>query len=235
MKPVNKGKSVSGFASHGKAKPELLHRLGKFCSYCECPGEAQQLHVEHIYPQADTAHPNLSTKWRNFLVSCGTCNTYKAKRLGNGRQHMLLRRYLWPHLDNTFVAFRYHSNGLVEVPNSLPLDLKALALSTREMLGLLESPAATIDYADTDIAYDGIKKREYAWAIAQRALDAYTENRTANQLKSLLDNAINTGHFSIWMEVFREHNDVRREFISAFKADPTCFDSDTNPIRKGRI
>ena len=94
MKPVNKGRSILGLNVHGEAKPDLLERLGEFCSYCECPGAAQQLHVEHIYAQAKTAHPNLSKAWRNFLIACGTCNTYKSKHLGNDRQRKLLKKFL---------------------------------------------------------------------------------------------------------------------------------------------
>ena len=51
MKPVDKGEYETVIKDHKDAKPELVLRLGKFCSYCECHGSPQQLHVEHIYPQ----------------------------------------------------------------------------------------------------------------------------------------------------------------------------------------
>jgi len=235
MKPVEKGETLHGFHNHGEAKPELLARLGEFCSYCECPGSAQQLHVEHIYPEADTAHPGRSTNWRNFLIACNTCNTYKYLHLGSGRQRGLLKRFLWPHIDNTFRAFEYHADGRVELTANLPANVRNLATATREMVGLMRSPAVTVTYVEAGIAYDGIQKRSDAWGIAQRARAAFEENPTPNQLASLLDNAVKTGHFSIWMQVFHDRPNVRLELIHAFRAAVACFGPNAQSIQRGRI
>src|ERR1035441_7072380 len=132
MKPVDKGASVHGIRQYGDAKPELITRLGQACSYCECPGEPQQLHVEHIYPEANTAHPNLARSWRNFLIACGTCNTYKRHHLGDNRQTGLLKSLLWPHWDNTIKAFNYLPDGRVELAAGLTPDQIALATATRD-------------------------------------------------------------------------------------------------------
>jgi uncharacterized protein (TIGR02646 family) len=235
MKPVDKAQTVLGFRAHGDAKPQLLARLGEFCSYCECSGAAQQLHVEHIYPQTETAHPGRSKNWRNFLIACPTCNTYKARHLGNGRQQGMLRRFIWPHIDNTVRCFDYLADGRVEITASLHPDVQALAESTRDMVGLMISPGATADYIGTGIAYDGIQKRSAAWGIAQRARVAYEENPSQNQLASLLDNATQTGHFSIWMQVFHDRPAVRRDLIQVFRAAPTCFNANTDPVPRGRV
>ncbi len=73
MKPVNKGKPVLSLANHKQAKPELISRMGSFCSYCEAAGKPQDIDVEHIYPQE--SHPELAAQWRNFLLPCSTSNT----------------------------------------------------------------------------------------------------------------------------------------------------------------
>lgn len=236
MKPVDKGSHVGGLKAYGDAKPELIDRLGSFCSYCECPATPQQLHVEHIYPQAPKAHPNLSTNWRNFLLACATCNTYKGNHLGNVRQIRLLKSHLWPHIDNTFVAFSYNRNGHVSISRNLSVTNKRLAKATRNLLGLLKTPAVTANYSAWGIAYDGITKRKEAWGIATRARDAYEENTSPKQLRSLCDNCLKTGFFSVWMKVFYRHSAVRKELIRECKAAVACFDATTTqPILRGRV
>jgi len=194
------------------------------------------MHVEHIYPKAKTAHPNLKKKWRNFLLACPTCNTYKSQHLGENKQNGLLKRFLWPHLDNTFNAFAYHKDGSLTIRDGLSASLNTLAKATREMLGLLKSPDVSQDYHGRGLAYDGITKRAQAWGMAEIALAAYTENQTPTQLDTINAMCSTIGHFSIWMEVFKNHPDVRKVVIRVSKAAPNCFDaSTTRPILRGRI
>lgn len=234
MKPVDKGKDLGTFNKHGDAKPELLARLGEFCSYCECHGSPQQLHVEHIYPQKP--HPEKSKVWDNFLLACVTCNTYKRYHLGDGTQSSLNDHFLWPHLDNTFNAFKYQPNGLVSVKSGLPSDIKILADATLDMCGAMRSPAVTTKYSDLGIAYDGIEKRDNVWKIAELALVAYEENPSENQLKTVCDNCYSNGYFSIWMEVFVAYSEVRKALINKCKAASSCFDStNATPILRGRL
>ncbi len=235
MKPVNKGATITGLSNYGQAKPDLIDRLGEFCSYCESPGLPTQLHVEHIYPQADTAHPGRDRSWRNFLLSCATCNTYKRNHLGNGQQVHLLKRYLWPHLDNTYNAFDYHRDGRVTVKANLDPAITALVNRVIDMVGLLKSPGAAVSYENTGIAYDGISRRAEAWGIAHTALAAYVENPTPNQLRSIRNTCKKTGHFSIWMTVFHAHPVVRQALIAECKAAPECFDAGTHPLTRGRL
>ena len=235
MKPVDKGAYVCDLKDYKDAKPELLARLGPFCSYCEGPGLPQQLHVEHIYAKIDSAHPSLSKCWHNFLLACSTCNTYKSKHLGNGRQFQLLKHFLWPHIDNTFDAFQYERDGRVTPSPGLPAAVAALAQATCDMVGLLRSPAVAADYEESGIAYDGVSMRNEAWGIAEHALTAYVENPSPAQLDAVCDTCAKTGHFSVWMEVFRDHVDVKRALIAKCKAAPACFDPATcSPIRRGR-
>lgn len=234
MKPVKKPFRKQRYSPYDVAKPELLTALGEHCSYCERAGEPQDLHVEHIYPAK--AHPSKSTSWANFLVACNTCNTYKRFHLGDGRQRGLLTRYLWPHLDNTANAFRYKSTGEVEIAPTVPTQFKRAAELTRDMTGLLRSPAKAASYAKLGISYDGASKRSQIWGQASGFRQQYLQNPTVANAMVISDGASLIGYFSIWMEVFHDQLTMRKELIRAFKADPACFDpTTTSPIRKGRL
>jgi uncharacterized protein (TIGR02646 family) len=233
VRPVDKGEDVVGLAKHENAKPELVARLGEFCCYCESYGSPQQLHVEHIRSQK--AHPLLVALWANLTLACTTCNTYKRHYLGDGRQSGMLKRFLWAHLDNTFNAFSYEANGHVLPRTTLSADLINLAQATCDMIGLMKSPAVAAGYQDLGIAYDGVKKRQEIWGIAQTAVEAYQENPSPKQIKSIADACYKTGHFSIWMEVFRRHQDVRLALIERCKGAKACFDANSLPIARGRM
>lgn len=220
-------------ARYEDAKPDLIARLGEFCCYCEAAASPQQLHIEHIRSQK--AHPLLVKTWANLTLGCTTCNTYKRHYLGDGRQLHMLRRFLWAHLDNTFNAFAYEANGHVAPKAGLPQDLAAVAQDTCDMIGLMRSPAVADDYNELGIAYDGVKKRQEAWGIANTALDAYQENPSANQIKAIADTCYKCGHFSVWMEVFKQHRDVRLALIERCKGAAACFDGEASPVARGRL
>ena len=236
MKPIDKGNTLTGLQNYGQAKPDLIDRMGPFCSYCESPGSPTQLHVEHIYPEATTAHPKRAKNWRNFLLACATCNTYKRHHLGDGQQVRLLFRALWPHLDNTLNAFSYLPDGRVTVRSGIGAALSALANELIAMAGLLRSPAAAQGFENLGIAYDGISRRKEAWGIAENALAVYLENPSPAQIRSIRDACRKTGYFSIWMEVFSKHHKVRQALIAECKAAPACFDPvTTQPLARGRV
>jgi uncharacterized protein (TIGR02646 family) len=232
MKPVCRGDAPREFSQHGDAKPYLLMRLGLHCVYCEQAGAPQSLQVEHIYSQ--NAHEELVLQWENFLVSCATCNTYKRQHLGDARQVDLEERFLWPHVDNTFRAFKYFDDGRIEMEVSVSPDVIPLARGTMEMAGLMKSPAVASEY-DISIAYSIISKRKEMWEIAEMSRQEFVDAHGAISPASIAQKANRMGHFSIWMAVFRDHVDVRREMIAQFKADPGCFDNQTRPVAKGRI
>lgn len=234
MRPVERGSSPQTFTNYGDAKPFLIDRMGSFCSYCERLKDAQELHVEHIYPKAATAHPHLERSWRNFLLACSTCNTYKSKHLGNGRQSGLLRRCLWPHIDNTFNAFDYDAQGQMLVSSALGAAEQALAQETITMVGALKSPAVAAKYKDLGIAYDGAKKREEAWAIAREALATYEATPIPAVLTTVAFLCVKSGHFSIWMKVFHRHPTVLAELCRRCSAAAACFDANGAPVRRGR-
>ena len=194
----------------------------------------QDLHVEHIYPKAPTAHPNLERSWWNFLLACSSCNTYKGHNLGNGRQRSLLRRHLWPHLDNTFSAFQYHDDGRMSPAPALPPQMSSLAATTINMIGSLKSPDVAQRYRDLGISYDGASKREQTWGIAEEALAIYERNQTADVRQLVVKQCSAEGHFSIWMNVFRAHPTVCRAFCDASQVSSACFDQNAQPQIRGR-
>lgn len=233
MKPVAKGDAPDKYSRYGDAKPDLIGKIGQQCSYCEAPGKPQSLHVEHIYPKKP--HPKRETEWENFLLSCVTCNSYKNKHLGDKRQRSLAKRYLWPHLDNTFFAFIYKSDGSVGVNPALSVENQILADAILKMAGILKSPAAAKDYEDLAIAYDGIDNRAEAWAIVVSQRRNYVKDPTPQGVADIAQLAPKIGYFSIWMTVFGDRPEVRQALIASFKADSNCFDANTAPILKGRV
>jgi uncharacterized protein (TIGR02646 family) len=233
MKPVKKGIVRREFTAYGQAKAILLERLGQHCSYCEAYGRPQDLDVEHIYPKQP--HPELELKWKNFLVSCSTCNTYKHHHLGSVRQTRLEARFLWPHRENTFRAFEYFADGRVEVRQGLKKSTEQAAEATREMVGLLRSPAKAKEFEDRGIPYDGATNRNQSWREAESLRSAYLKNPSPVLAGQFADIAVRLGHFSIWMAVFHDRPEMLRELIRAFKANPDCFNVHGLPIKNGRV
>lgn len=233
MKPVKKGASSTQYSEYKKAKPLLLARLGEQCSYCERSGDPQDLHVEHIYPK--DPHPELELEWTNFLLACNTCNSYKNLFLGNGRQVNLEARFAWPHLDNTFEAYLYKSTGEVLIAPTVPQAMVPTLEATRDMVGLLLSPAVADNYQKLGVAYDGATKRSQMWGIALGFRLMFIMNPSQSNAEAIARGASVMGYFSVWMEVFSGIQQVRLHLINAFKADSDCFDNNSNPVPKGRL
>jgi uncharacterized protein (TIGR02646 family) len=233
MKPVERGPAPQRYSSYKHAKPALIGRLGCYCSYCEAYDVPANLDVEHIYPKV--AHPAHEHRWENFLIACTSCNSKKHAHLGSGRQRGLLKRFLWPHLDNTARAFRYFSDGRVEPSAGLSASQRDLAEKTIAMTGFLVSPAVASDYAKLAIAYSGVDLREQVWREAELTRAEYLTNPTVPRAQFFAMGAAKRGYFSVWMEVFHDRPEVRTELIVAFKADPQCFDAATQGVQKGRV
>ncbi|MCA9012766.1 MAG: HNH endonuclease [Planctomycetaceae bacterium] len=233
MKPVKKGGSPRAYAAYKSAKADLIAALGAQCSYCEAAKDPQDLHVEHIYPK--DPHPERALLWENFLLSCSSCNSYKSQHLGNRRRRGLETRYVWPHLDNTFRVFKYSSDGRVELRARLREHITKAANFTIDMFGFMLSPQKAKSYSKKGIAFDGVSKRKEQWAQVTQFRVMYLGNPTMSNAVTISNAAAKMGYFSIWMEVFKDRAEVRKELIRAFKADPDCFDGGTCPVKRGRI
>jgi|HubBroStandDraft_5_1064220.scaffolds.fasta_scaffold222582_1 uncharacterized protein (TIGR02646 family) len=233
MKPVEKGAAPQRYSSYKHAKPALIACLGPHCSYCEAYGAPASLDVEHIYPK--DPHPSHEHRWENFLIACTSCNSKKHAHLGSGRQRGLLKRFLWPHLDNTCRAFTYLRDGRIEPAAGLSPSQRTLAEKTIAMTGFMVNPAVASDYNALAIAYSGADLREQLWQEAELTRADYLADPTAARAQFFALSAAKRGYFSVWMEVFHDRPEVRRELIAAFKADPQCFDGTTQAVRKGRV
>jgi len=86
--PTDANGQPKQYSEYQQARPDLISRLGEYCSFCE--GHiAANLAVEHILPK--NWHPQLELSWDNFLIACTNCNSTK------GNKDIDLADYYWPH------------------------------------------------------------------------------------------------------------------------------------------
>jgi len=226
MRPVRKGvcPSKAGYLKYEQAWPDLVSRLGRYCSYCERRINTQ-LAVEHEQPKkGEYGHPELETAWDNFLLACVNCNsTKKDKRVE-------FSELLFPDRDNTFAAYVYLQNGLIEVASQLQLKQRGQAQATLELMGLEKPLTPVKDTNGQAVAWDRISQRMEAWGIAQDSLDDLMAEPDSLGLRcSIVRNACSEGFFSIWMTVFSHDVDMRQRLIDAFSGtrESGCFDPHT--------
>ena len=186
------GNSLS-FADYTKAKIPLIERIGEYCSNCEREGD---LHVEHVVPKEH--NKKLETEWSNFLLGCRNCNRQK------WHTNTSREGYLWPDKDNTFRAFTYKSGGRVLVAEGLEPCEQSKAEALFELVGL----GAPI--TDTDRRRH---KRRHAW---DKAMEIRCAVKCENKPRWVIDVAVETGFFGVWIAVFRDDEDMCRRLKQAF-------------------
>ena len=229
MRPIRRGASprLGDFSNYRDALPDLVSRLGRYCSYCERLMHVQ-LAVEHIQPKGLPAYQTLIGRWDNFLLACGNCNSTKRDK------DVVLSDVLLPDRDNTSSAYLYDAGGGVQVSTRLrPLEQK-LALATLNLVGLQRSGPAAADANGRLIALDRIKQRLEAWLTAEYARDNILALRPGDDVvaEALIRLALATGFFSVWMEVFRDDPAIRNRLIDAFPGtrDSGCFDLQSSDL-----
>jgi uncharacterized protein (TIGR02646 family) len=143
MRPVERGEvpiDANGqpkqYDPYRDAFPDLISRLGEYCSYCE-RYITTNLAVEHIQNKDD--RPDLELEWDNFLLGCTNCNSSKLKKV---KDDATQSEYYWPHLDNTFRAFVYREGGIIGISQNLSPQQRAKAQKTLELTGLDRHPNA---------------------------------------------------------------------------------------------
>lgn len=225
MRPVRKRASpVPGnFNKYTDAKPDLISRLGGYCSYCERP-ISTNLAVEHIEPKKGPyGRPHLANCWENFLLACINCNSTK------GDKQVDPQNLLLPDRDNTSAAFIYRKDGSIDVRSILPQQNAQLAANTLEIVGLDKGRVVARDANDKEVALDRVSQRMQAWMLAERAKDNLAQCNCDAMRDQIVDTALTQGYFSIWMAVFDQELDMKLRFINAFPGteDSGCFDSTT--------
>lgn len=205
MRPVDKGDSPRIYKSYGDARDDLFDRIGMYCSYCEIK-LTHMAEVEHIVPR-DKGGKEL--EWENFLLSCKYCNTSKSNHNDSRNS------YLWPDIDNTFIAFRYDKINQIKVNDELSQEEQIKAQNTIELLNLDRKPGKRgWNKSIKDTRYINIYE---AWRKAEDLLNDYKEYQVPYLAKSIALNASSSGNFSIWMEVFKDYEEVKELIINEFK------------------
>jgi len=242
MRPVNKGswpidtktKAPKVFKSdrkkdddtYKKAKPDLICRLGPYCSYCETKLRDRDLHVEHMLPKS--LHPSLRGDWGNFLLACGPCNEPKSNK------DIKLDDVYWPDCDNTAsifdYQFQYQESGeeivIIKVNSNLSQFQKQKAQRTLELTALNRYPDGPDEPTPGDQRY---KDRTEAWNLANLSREMLKQNDNAKMREYIVIQAKDKGFFSVWMTVFRNDPDMLKRFIKAFPGtERECFDEHNN-------
>ncbi len=216
--PQDKNGKTKVFADHANARPDLIDRLGQYCSYCEMRVPTS-LAVEHVKPQ--NHYPSLTLTWSNFLLSCTNCNSIK------GSQDINLDDYYWPHRDNTARAIKYLSGGRIQVNTEvLEAAEQERARRTIELTGLNRK----FDNNPTASNRRWNNRRE-TWDIATRSLQRLEEKDYPAMREQIVCSARGNGFWSVWMTVFQDDTDMLKRFIQAFPGTcRACFDADLAKI-----
>lgn len=223
MRPIRRGASpsVTDFDPYDKAKPDLIARLGPFCSYCE-RRIPTNLAIEHIQPKNLPAYAPLVGRWDNFLLGCVNCNSSKSDK------DVILADVLLPDRDNTFHAFTYHCDGTV-VPSQAVINagLKAKADATLKLVGLDKKISQTLDENGKLVAIDRMAQRLEVWALAIDSLSDLHACSNDVMRKKIAQLALGYGYFSIWVAVFIGDIDMCNRFIDAFSGtrQSGCFNA----------
>lgn len=225
MRPVRRGNSpISGdFSDYTKALPELVSRLGPYCSYCERKIPTN-LAVEHIQPKALPQYNHLLGRWTNFLVACVNCNSTKSEK------DVQFTELLFPDRDNTYFAFQYLPDGTITLSPALMNAQKPMAEATLALTGLQKPLDVTLDANGRLVALDRVAQRMETWDIAQSALDDLLKQPgNPALLAAVLNVARETGFFSVWMTVFQSHPEFQSALIDTFPGTRAseCFHLDT--------
>jgi uncharacterized protein (TIGR02646 family) len=220
MRPVNKGTSPQNYQQYGDAQPHLIERLGRYCSYCERKIPTG-IAVEHKRPK--TKYPREELNWDNFLLSCLNCNSAKqAKKI-------ILSSYIWPDIDNTFRAFEYTEQGIIRVRRDISKKLRHKANRTLSLLGLDKHPGAHRKPTDRD--YRWMDRRDQ-WNKAVQSKVQLEQYDTPGQ-RDIIVKFAQDGLFSVWMEVFREDQDMKIRLLQAFPGTAVdCFDAACKAIAR---
>lgn len=217
MRPVRKGLPYlyADGQPYDNARHGLEVRLGMYCSYCERQLDTG-LEVEHIQPKDPTLNPHLERVWSNFLLACKNCNTCK------GIKNDPLADWLIPDRDNTFAAFEYRQDGVID---ARPGPAATLASKTLEIMNLNKEVREVRDPQGNLLAWDRRTQRMDYWSLANTWRARWDLRPTLDNEAAIVDLAKVSGLFSIWMAAFEGVPQIRLKLISAFPGtEQACFD-----------
>lgn len=192
MRAVEKGPPPRVYKRYGDARPDLVGRIGWYCSYCEM-SVSNMIEVEHVVPRQRGGDP---LAWENFLLACKYCNTVKSNRNSSRAG------YLWPDEHPTHLAFDY---GEVEFIRPAAGPTADAALATIDLMGLDRRPGGPNKPSKADARW--IHRLE-VWRIAKRSLYNWHALPHREMAEQIALTAAGSGFYSIWTYVFREVEEV---------------------------
>lgn len=223
MRPIRRNVSpkTTDYRNYRDALPDLVARLGSYCSFCE-RRVVTQLAVEHVQPKGLPQYAHLIGRWDNFLLACVNCNSTKKDK------NVVFSQVLLPDRDNTFAAFEYQDNGTVTAStHAMATGNGDTANGLLSLTGLDKAALNNPDENGKQVALDRVRQRMEAWLYAQEALTNIQSQPDNNALRDVVVTlAKASGFFSIWMTVFNDDVDMRLRLINAFPgtAASDCFD-----------
>ena len=204
MRPVNKNKAPRVYRDYGEARHDLANIIGYYCSYCEMK-VFNSIEVEHILPKNQGGAP---VDWDNFLLSCKYCNTIKSDKNKN------LTDYLWPDMDNTDLVFEYSQVNVVEAKTGCTQIIKKIAKNTIQLMGLDRVPGGSHEPTVSDTRW---RSREETWTKAKESYNNWNQLKLQQMADQIAITASTSGHYSIWMEVFKAEQMVLDAIDAIYK------------------
>lgn len=215
LKNVDPNLTVTEYSEY---RSHLTSNLGYYCSYCERRLE-HGIEIEHIRPK--TLYEDLELKWENLLIACRNCNAIK------GHKDVILDEFIWPHLDNTAMAYQYSTGGIVRVSTNLNDTQKEKAKKLMDLVGLDRVPSLDIS-KNPEERDNRWKFRMTAWDKAEELKRDLMSFDTPTMRKYIIEIAVKTGYFSVWMSVFQSDLKMKKDLIAAFiGTDINCYDPAT--------
>lgn len=211
MRAVDKGEAPgTEYKKYQDAEPELEARIGAYCSFCEMSIK----HVPEVEHREAKAADGELLKWENLLLSCKYCNTRKGTQVKKGDKE----NYLWPDEDDTFHAYLYDC----DVPrlNEEYLDRKGTQEKEKadKLFQLLKLDHIPITPKDKDRRYRARNEaRNYAIISKNGLKKMHTYPEREAYLEMIKNLALESGFFSVWMEIFKDDDEVKKILISSFK------------------
>lgn len=220
MRPVKKwvvGEEgvVTTYSPYRNAKPVLKRNFGEepffYCNYCDRKLPGITIDVEHILPKGLPHHAHLEYSWDNFLLSCKSCNGVKLAR------DFSLNDVVLPHVNNTLLCFNFENDGTVSVKNGLDPAVITKSSNTISLVGLDIGE----NHTNRKPQDDRFSERRETLNLAKRKLAQFEQKK--QDVYDIVEMAKHSGFWSLWMEVFNNHQDVKSELIKAFKGtQPDC-------------
>ena len=230
MRPIDKGSWPTKdshatrkrvFNDWTRAIPYLKGRTGRYCHLCELK-VSNAMAIEHI--KSKKYFPRLQAHWDNFLLICNHCNSHKLATITISPYK---KTYYWPHLNNTIMAFDFRITGEI-IPNRTYLTTKPQIDRANATIDLYGLDKVVTAQGNSD---DRLKDRLEAY---KQAIDRFIEfSNSKASVHAIVDNAKNTGFFSVWLKVFNSVPNVKAALIDCLDfhlATTYCFNSTYQPI-----